>query len=251
MNAIIVEDELSAKELLIKELAVQCPQIKVLTTSDTLITAVSLIKQYQPDILFLDVMIKGGTAFDLIDRLPELDSEIIFITSHDRFAIQAFRVSAVDYLSKPIDGFELKEAVEKVEQKIKNQDVSNHLNLLVSNYRNKESNDAIKIALPTQKGYSFVRPDEIIRCESDNTYTTFFLANGRSIIVSKTLKTCESMLESYAFFRVHNRNLINLKYIEEYERGEGGYVKMTDGSEIAVSRRRKESFIQSFKDHMP
>ncbi len=251
MNTVIIEDELSAQKLLEELLTIHCPSVKVLAKADSVLTGISAIKQYQPDLIFLDAMIKGGTSFDLLEKMPELDSEIIFITSHEKFAIQAFKISAVDYLLKPIDPEELTLAIEKVRRKLKKEDSSNHIKLLLSNYKGQQINGEIKIALPTSKGLSFVRPDQIIRCESDNTYTTFYLVDQRSIIVSKTLKACMSMLEPFAFFRVHNRSLINLKFIEEYERGEGGHIRMIDGSEVAVSRRRKESFLKYFKAYTP
>lgn len=250
MNAIIVEDEAQPLELLESALESRIPDLKVLTRTDSVMSSVSAIKQYQPDIIFLDVLIKGGTGFDVLSQLPNLDAEIIFTTSYEKYAVQAFKISAVDYLLKPIEEEELVAAVERATEKLRMNDTTSHLNLLLANFRNQNS-DEVKIALPTMKGYSFIKPDQIIRCESDNTYTTFFLTDERQILVSKTLKICEQMLEPYAFCRVHNSSLINLKYIEEYERGEGGLIRMTDGSEVSVSRRRREHFIQLFKDHMP
>ena len=250
MHAIIVEDEPKSLELLVSILTSRFSELKILAKTDSVLTSVSAIKQFQPDIIFLDVMIKGGTAFDVLEQLPNLDAEIIFTTSYEKYAVQAFRISAVDYLLKPVEEEELVQATEKAIHNLKLSASSSHLQLLISNFRGQHQ-DEVKIALPTMKGYSFIKPDQIIRCESDNTYTTFFLADKRQVLVSKTLKTCEQMLEAYSFCRVHNSSLINLKYIEEYERGEGGLVRMIDGSEVSVSRRRKEHFIQLFKDHMP
>ncbi|MCV9385985.1 LytR/AlgR family response regulator transcription factor [Reichenbachiella ulvae] len=250
LNAIIIEDEEKQSLLLQNLLKQNFPEIKVMTTCDSVLAGTSAIKQYQPDLLFMDVMINGGTSFDIIEAIPQLDAEVIFTTSFEQYAIRAFRLSAVDFLLKPIAIEELNEAIEKARTKILSERTSAHLQLLISNFRN-PSFESVKIALPTYKGYSFVKPDEIIRCESDNTYTTFFLTDQREILVSKTLKHCEQMLETYSFCRVHNSSLINLKYITEYERGEGGIVKMSDGSEIAVSRRRKEHFLYSFKSQLP
>ncbi len=250
MNAIIIEDEPQPLELLESALALHFPKIRILAKTDSVISSVSAIKQYQPDIVFLDVMIKGGTAFDVLEQLADPDAEIIFTTSYEKYAVQAFKISAVDYLLKPISEEELVRAVEKAMHNLNRAEASSHLRLLLSNFRNHSTAD-VKIALPTMKGYSFIKPDQIVRCESDNTYTTFFLTDKRQILVSKTLKTCEQMLEPYSFCRVHNSSLINLKYIEEYEKGEGGSIRMSDGSEVSVSRRRKEHFIQHFRDLMP
>ncbi len=250
MNAIIIEDEQQPLQLLESALSSGFPEIKILSKTDSVLSSISAIKQYQPDIIFMDVVIKGGTAFDIIEEVINLDAEIIFTTSYEKYAVQAFKISAVDYLLKPIDEEELGNAIAKAKQNLNTSSTSSHLNLLLSNFRSQNTED-VKIALPTTKGYSFIKPDQIIRCESDNTYTTFFLTDQREILVSKTLKACEGMLEPYTFCRVHNSSLINLKYIEEYERGEGGIIRMSDGSEVAVSRRRREHFIQLFKDHMP
>lgn len=250
MNTIIIEDEPKQLEMIQNIIKEKLPGIRILTTSDSVHGGISAIKQYQPDLIITDVMLRGGTAFDMLDQLPELDSEIIFTTSYEQYAIRAFRLSAVDYLLKPLAAEELIAAVDKVREKRKINDVSNHLKLLISNFRSQHV-DEIKIALPTQKGYSFIKPNDIVHCQSDNTYTTFYLIGGDKLLVSKTLKSCEQMLEPYTFCRVHNSSLINLKYIEEYERGEGGIVKLTGGFDIPISRRRKDHFLQLFKSQLP
>lgn len=250
MNALIIEDEARQLELLQGLLEQDSPDIRVVAIADSVMSGLSAIKQYQPHLVFMDVMIKGGTSFDILEQLPHLDSEIIFTTSYEQYAIRAFRLSAVDFLMKPLDAEELREAIDKARKKIHQVSAASQLKVLISNFRNPDA-DHVKIALPTFKGYSFVKPDEIVRCESDNTYTTFYLLDKREILVSKTLKSCEQMLETYSFCRVHNSSLVNLKFVEEYERGEGGMIRMTDGSEVAVSRRRKEHFLHLFKNQLP
>ena len=245
MNVMIIEDEPNQLELLKGLIQTNHPECFILTTADSTHGAVSAIKQYQPDLVFMDVKIKGGTSFDVLGQLPELDSGIVFTTSYEEYAIQAFRMAAIDYLLKPIDSEELASAIKKAKNQKDLTDANHHLKLLLANH-NSNREDA-KIALPTQKGYVFIKPIDIIRCESDNTYTTFFLIGGKQLLVSKTLKTCEQMLERFPFCRVHNSSLINLKHIESYERGEGGIVHMVDGAAVAVSRRRKDHFLQLFK----
>lgn len=245
MNVVLIEDELNQLDVLsglVKELF---PDINIVCTATSVSSGLSAIKQYQPDLIITDVVIQGGTSFDLLEQLENLDSEVIFTTSYEKYAIQAFKISAIDYLLKPIDREELKDAIEKARKRIDLEDTSSHLRLLLANVHSE--NDQVKVALPTMKGYSFVNADEILRCESDNTYTTFFLIDGREILVSKTLKSCEQMLEQFSFCRVHNSSLVNLKHIVEYMRGEGGVVKMKDDSEVAVSRRRKDQFLELFK----
>lgn len=246
MNTIIVEDEAKQLELLINLIQKHLPELRIVATADAVSTGLSAIRQYQPDLVFLDVEIKGGTSFDLLEQFPNLDAAVIFTTSFEQYAVQAFRLSAVDYLMKPIDEAELINAVDKARARIQAADGIRHLELLLRNYRNTEPED-LKIALPTQKGYDFVQPNDIVRCESDNTYTTFYLTDQRKVVVSRTLKNCEQMLAPFTFCRVHNSSLINLNYITEYVRGEGGIVIMADGSEVAISRRRKEHFLQLFR----
>lgn len=250
INAIIIEDEAKQLALLTELLKRHVAEVKIVATADSVLSGISLIKQHQPDIIFMDVMIRGGTSFDILNELPDLESEIIFTTSFEKYAIQAFSLSAIHYLLKPIDPSELIEAVSRAKQKLINSSESSLIKVLISNFKGQNIDD-MKIALPTGKGYIFVKADQIIRCESDNTYTTFFLTDKREIIVSKPLKACEQMLEQFTFCRVHNSSLINLKYINEYSRSDGGMITMTDGVEISISRRRRDAFLQFFKQQLP
>lgn len=201
MNVIIIEDEPKPLALLESILAARYPKLKIVATSNSVISGVSVIKQYQPDIIFMDVMIKGGTSFDILEQLPNLDAELIFTTSYEKFAVQAFRISAVDYLLKPLEEEEVVQAMEKALHNLHVSASTSHLQLLLSNFKGQHQGE-VKIALPTAKGYSFIRPDQIIRCESDNTYTTFFLTDKREILVSKTLKVCEQMLEPLSLIHI-------------------------------------------------
>lgn len=194
----------------------------------------------------MDVMLPPYTSFDLLNELKTIPFEIIFTTSFEEFAVKAFRLCAVDYLVKPVVKEELVAAVEKFKQRKSARETTTHIQTLLENIQATTS-EHTKIALPTLTGYLFVKVNDIVRCESDNTYTTFFMTDKRKIVVSKTLKECEHMLTDYRFYRVHNSHLINLRYMTEYIKGEGGIVKMTDGSQIDVSRRRKDEFMQVLK----
>jgi two-component system LytT family response regulator len=201
-----------------------------------------LVDRLNPDLLFSDVMLPPHTSFDWLQTLVHFPFEIIFTTSFEEYAIKAFRMAAVDYLLKPIDKSELEKALDKFRQKKKSGEDNNNIQHLINNL--KEKTNQTRIALPTMTGFLFVSIKDIVRCESDNTYTTFYMADKRKLVVSKTLKDCEQLLLDYRFFRVHNSHLINLEYITEYIKGEGGLVKMADGSHVDVSRRRKDEFLK-------
>lgn len=244
-SVVIVEDERHQQESLIRMLEEDCRDLRIVGIADSIDDACTVIKEKKPDLVFLDVMLPPYTSFDLLNRIASVSFDIIFTTSFEEFAVKAFRLSAVDYLVKPLVRHELSDAVEKFRMRQRAQISSEHLSVLMRNFQS--SREHKKIALPSLTGYVFVVIDDIVRCESDNTYTTFYLLDKRKIIVSKTLKDCESLLQDFSFFRVHNSNLINLDHIVEYERGEGGVVRMIDGSAVDVSRRRKDDFLRSVK----
>jgi two-component system LytT family response regulator len=241
-QVIIVEDEKSAQKSL-QALLQKWDNIEVLGFASTIKEAADLAERFNPDLIFCDVMLPPHTSFDWLSQLKKIPFELIFTTSFEEFAIKAFKLAAIDYILKPIDPEDLNLAMDRFFAK-KNGAQSNIVELLKNLNATK---DQIKIALPTLHGYLFIKVSEIIRCESDNTYTTFFISDGRKIIVSKTLKQVEEMLSEYGFFRVHNSHLINVSYLVEYLKGEGGQVKLSDGSVVDVSRRKKEEFLKYIK----
>jgi two-component system LytT family response regulator len=179
----------------------------------------------------------------MLARMKRISFEIIFTTSYDHFAVQAFRLSAIDYLMKPIAQNDFAQALEKFKQRHANQNKGANIQNLLSNLQLPEADAKTKIALPTSNGFLFVSINDIFRCESDNNYTTFHTRDKSKIIVSKPMKEIEQMLSRYHFFRIHNSHLINMECINEYIKGEGGAVRMADGSVIEVSRRRKDEFL--------
>ena len=238
-RVVIVEDELSARESL-KSLLPGFPELEVVGEADNLLKADRICKDLSPDLVFCDVMLPGGTSFDWLVSLGKVDFDLIFTTSHQEFAIQAFRLAAVDYLLKPLDKKEVEDAVRRFLDRKTDQTKS--VQQLIQNLQSPRERS--KMALPTMSGLQFVEIRDIIRCESDNTYTTFFLKGKQKILVSKTLKEVETILETYGFYRVHNSHLINMEEVTEYLKGEGGQVKLSDGSVVDVSRRRKEEFLE-------
>lgn len=241
-KTLIVEDDPHAQESLIR-LIRTVPDLELLGIAGTVEEADQLSKTLKPDLVFCDVMLPPVTSFDWLMKLEKIPFELIFTTSFEEFAVKAFRLAAVDYLIKPIAEDEFRQAVDRFRARKKKS--TDQIQSLLRNLSLPREHS--KIALPTLNGYLFLQIRDILRCESDNTYTTFFTTDKRKILVSRTLKDVEQMLEEYRFFRIHNSHLINLDYVAEYFKGEGGHVKLTDGTVIDVSRRRKEEFLGLLK----
>lgn len=244
-DVLIVEDELH-QQLRLTELLKDDPDFNVIGIASSIDQAREMLQRSTPHLVFLDVMLPPHTSFDLLNSLDSIPFDIIFTTSFEEYAVKAFRLSAIDYLLKPVSGIELHTALAKFKEKKRAADTSAHIRLLLDNLDNRRDIPT-KVALPTLTGFIFVTVDDIIRCESDNTYTTFFLVDKRKIVVSKTLKECEQLLTDYNFFRVHNSHVINLEHVAEYIRGEGGIARMGDGSQVDVSRRRKDEFLKRLR----
>lgn len=242
IRTIIVEDDKHAQENLIAYIS-NHKDIELLGIASDLAEAEELCNNLKPDLVFCDVMVPPATSFDWLLKRNEVPFDLIFTTSYEEFAVKAFRLAAVDYLIKPIDPNEFNAALTKYRSK--NSSDQSRITQLLANLTGPKTKS--KVALPTFTGYIFVEISDIIRCESDNTYTTFFLKEKQKILVSRTLKDVENMLAEYSFCRVHNSHLINLSYVAEYYKGEGGQVKLIDGSVIDVARRRKEGFLSQLK----
>lgn len=238
-KAVIIDDESKARNALKNMLSQHCPTIEVAGEGDCVKAGLEAIQTFQPDVVFLDVQMPDGTGFDLLEQLTDIRFKIIFASAYDKFAIQAFKFSAVDYLQKPVEAEKLIDACSRLSETDRFEELNKKLEVLLSN-----KNSFEKIALPTLDGIIFVKIKDIVRCESDNNYTNIFNCNGEKIIVSKTLKEYDEMLTPFNFFRIHKSSLINLAFLSKYKKGEGGYVVMEDGAELEVSRRRKDDFLK-------
>ncbi len=243
LRTIIVEDELRGRNAL-KALLITMPAVKFIGEASNVSDARQLIENKEPDLVLLDIEMPYKNGFDLLAELPNRTFDVIFTTAYDTYAIKAIKFSAMDYLLKPINPEELQVAIEKTIEKRSQNDhkPQNQINNLLENLRtiNKQN---LKLSLPTAEGSIFIPVDEIIRCESDANYTRFFvLSELKPILVSKTLKDYEDLLQGYGFCRVHHSSMINLKHIKKYIKGEGGIAVMIDGAEVEVSRRKRESF---------
>jgi len=210
-------------------------EITVVGEADTRTEAIRLIRQISPDVLFLDIQLKEGDGFDVLQALKPIDFKIIFTTSFETHAIRAIRLSALDYLVKPIEKEIFDQAIRRLLSDFNDSAQKKKIEVLISNL-----SQVKKLALPAQNTIKFVNIDNIVRCLADSNYTWFFLSDRSKILVCRCLKEYEELLEPYGFFRVHQSHLINLRYISEFKKESGGILVMEDSEEIFVARRRKE-----------
>ncbi|NNF36859.1 MAG: response regulator transcription factor [Saprospiraceae bacterium] len=242
IRAIIVDDERESLEVLKLDLQEYCPQVEVLAMCNDPYDAIEKIKRLNPDLIFLDIEMPGLNGFDLLDRLNHYDFDVIFVTAYDEFAIKAIKVSAMDYLLKPIDEEELMDAVHKVEEKQNRYLSKEHVEILMTNLKDTEGRFA-KLAIPSLEGLDFILIDDILYCKADGNYTIIHTKDEK-FIISKTLKMIEHLLENAPFFRTHQSYLVNVNHIRKYLRGVGGELILSDGSNIQVARARKEALMK-------
>ena len=242
LNAIVIDDEPYCCEILVAMLEMDCPEVNVVNVSDNGADAIKAIHQLSPDIVFLDVEMPKMNGFEMLEQLTSINFHLIFTTSYDQYALKAIRFSAIDYLLKPVDREELKNAVNKVRQRIQIP-LPQQLEILMQKIK-QPSSSVNKIALPTMEGLQMIPIDTIISCESDDNYTNIKLKGGKKLLVTRSLKEIEESLEQHSFTRVHRSYLVNLNEIEKYIKGEGGYLVMSDGTSIDVARNKKEGLLK-------
>jgi len=242
IKTIIVDDEQDAVDFINSIIGEYCTSLEVVGKANNVIQGVALIREKDPDLVFLDVEMPNGTGFDLLAQFPEKNFDVVFITAFNHYAIKAIKFSAVDYILKPININEFIDAVNKVvKMRSERRTPGNEgLKILMENLR---SSLPSRLAIPTADGMEYLSPKDIIRIEADRSYSWFFLTGNRKILVSKHLKEFQELLGDRYFFRSHNSHLINLKYVRKYIRKEGGYIEMADGAMLPVSRNRKDLFL--------
>ena len=242
IKAMIIDDEPYCCESLAILLEVYCPEVTVTGIFYDSSEALIAIRKHSPDLIFLDVEMPKMNGFDMLKQLPAINFEIIFTTSYDQYAVKAIRFSAIDYLLKPIDTDELQNAVQKVIRRSQ-KPIAEQLEILMQKIQ-KPSAPISRIALPTMEGLQMIAVDTIISCESDSNYTNLHLKNNKKMVVCRNLKDMEELLEEHSFARVHRCYLVNLNEVEKFVKGEGGYLIMSDGSSIDVSRTKKEFLLK-------
>ena len=241
IRTVLVDDEMDSICVLRGLLATHCPEVDIVGEADGVDTALQVIGRCLPDLLFLDIAMNNENAFDLLDRLSPGNVQVIFVTAWDNYAIRAFKYSAVDYLLKPVDGDELRKAVDKASQASSEKGIARHLKVLTDNISALQTEQ--KMAVPTMKGLTFIYLKDILRLESKSNCTAIFLSNGKRIVTTRTIKEYESLLPEAIFYRVHNSHIINLSKVQNYHKGRGGCLIMEDGSSVEVALRRKEDFL--------
>ncbi|WP_299684709.1 LytTR family DNA-binding domain-containing protein [uncultured Dokdonia sp.] len=250
IKAILIDDDKNLREGMKGLLARFAPTIKIIGEADSVTTGIEVMDTLEPQVVFLDIQLTDGTGFDILEKLTErnktITSNVVFITAHEQYAIKAFRFSALDFLLKPVDPEELQKVIEKIEAVLEKKNDYSHIDLLLENIR-KNVDNFKRIALSTSDGIHLFDISDIIRCESADNYTKFYIRNNKPILISKTLKEYEELLKEHNFERIHQSHLINLSYLKSYIKKDGGYVVMTDESRLPISQRKRERLQEVLK----
>lgn len=239
MNAVLIDDELPNIENLHRLLARYCPKVNVIGHALNVEDGADLIRKLKPDVLFLDIQMGSEQSFDLLERLPDKNFEVIFVTAYDQYGIKAVKFAALDYLLKPVDIDQLIAAVNKAELKIGSRKQNIQLDFLLQHLHKSEYANP-KIALPQQQEIRYLGISEIVRCQADNTYTYFHLKDGENILVSKALKEYAELLQPYGFLRCHQSHLVNPKFVKSWLKEDGGALLLATGEKIPVSKPNRE-----------
>lgn len=243
INAIIIDDEKHCTDNLQWLLNHYCPEIEVVSVCENAQQGLTEINRQQPQLVFLDVEMPDISGFEMLEKMAAINFDIIFTTAFNQYAIRAIKFGALDYLLKPVDKDELRTAVDKL-VKQSNKESLKQLTALLTHIRKSNDLSFQKIALPTLHGYELVPLNNIMYCESKSNYTNIHLNNGQQILVSRTLKDIEELLNTHPFFRIHNSFLVNLQYAIRYTRGEGGFLVLNNDTTVPVSRNKKEELLK-------
>lgn len=238
IRSIVIDDEQHCVRSLLSDLQQHCPSVEVVEACSSAKEGMMAIKKLNPDLVFLDVEMPWMNGFEMLELLGDINFSIIFTTAHDAFAAKAFRISAVDYLLKPIDATDLKVAVQKVEKKMDEGSSLHHISNLLRNMRQPSTEQ--KIALPQREGYEFVDVSTIIYCQAEGAYTKIFINEKKPMLISRTLGDVEELLSPELFQRIHHSTVVNVSYISQFLRTDGGYVVLNNGEKLSVSKAKKE-----------
>ena len=245
IKAIIIDDEIHCLDTLSILLKDFCPQVQLQEQCRSAKQGIEAIEKFKPDLVFLDIEMPVMNGFEILEQFDEIFFAVIFTTSYDQYAIKAIHCSALDYLLKPIDPNELKHAVKKVEEQ-RHLPMAEQFQILLKQIHGK-NNSFNKIAVPTAEGFELIPADQVLYFEANDNYTHLFLKNKNKIIACRTLKEMEEQIQEFtSFLRVHNSYMVNLNEVTKYVRGEGGYLVMSDGSSVNVSRSRKDKLFKFF-----
>ncbi|RYY56847.1 MAG: response regulator transcription factor [Chitinophagaceae bacterium] len=244
IRAVIIDDELNNIANLRGLLQQYCPAVQVTGTALNGQEGALLIREQRPQLVFLDIQMPGQGGFEMLRGLQDHSFEIILVTAFDSYGIQAIRFSALDYLLKPLDIAELTSAVAKAEKRIREKQKNLELENLLTMISNREEKSGHRLALPTLKETRFVHPRDIVRCESSNAYTSFFLRSGEKIVVSRPIFEYDELLADFDFIRCHQSHLVNIHFIKSWLKNDGDFLVLQDGFQVPVSRNKKEAVSQ-------
>lgn len=246
IDAVIIDDEAPAREMLKTLLSEYFNHIRVIGEADSVQEGVQVLKKCNPAVVFLDINLSDGSGFNLLEKLDNVQFQIIFVTAYNSYAINAFKVNALDYILKPIGLSELERAIERLNET--SPTISeNDLPEIVANWRQQNNDQSSKLAIREFDGVRFIQIGEIIRCRSHNNYTEFHMMSGEKIMTSKTLKEYAKILESYNFFRIYQSHLVNLLMVKKILSIEGLYVEMNNGDVLELSRDKKKNLFEKMK----
>lgn len=248
IRTIIIDDEPNSRETLQLMLAEYGDELNIVDSCSNPKDAIISLKKNNPDLIFLDIEMPGMNGFEMLKKISPINFDVVFTTAYDKYAINAIKISALDYLLKPIDTDELRSVITKCIEKKRQRNSQEQFEILFNQTSTKNFH-AQSIALPALDGLLFIKLNDVIRCEANGSYTKFFLQNKETILVSRNLKEYEELLSGKEFFRIHESHLINLSYLKKYIKGDGGQVVLTDGSTLDVARRRKEDFLKNISNH--
>ena len=246
IQVVIIDDERHSVETLRFKLERYCPDVQVEEVFTDPVKGLEYLRNHSIDLLFLDIEMPRLGGFELLESLGEVPFEVIFTTAYDEFGIRAIKVSALDYLLKPVQSQDLQLAIEKFAKRSSHSIPADQLEVLFSNIKEEQQGRRGKIALATKERIEFVSPDDIVACSSDSNYTMVYLSDGRKRLISRTLKDFEEMLSVYNFFRIHHSHMVNLDHVREYVRSDGGYLVMSNDMKLPVARNRREELLAKF-----
>jgi two-component system, LytTR family, response regulator len=247
IKAILIDDEPRGLTSLQKLLELNCPEVDIIASCSSAEEAKEKIRELHPQLIFLDIAMPGKTGFDLLKDIGEINFEIIFVTAHNNYMVQAFHFSAVDYLLKPVEDELLAEAVKRAGKKIEEKSGNEQIETFLHNMQHKSGSQKMKLCIPSLKGFQVIELQDIIYCEASSNYTNFYFTNRPLICASKPIHEYEELLADCNFVRIHKSFLVNLEHIKEYIRGEGGSLMLSNGHEVEVSRRKKDMLMTRMK----
>jgi two-component system, LytTR family, response regulator len=248
MNVVLIDDEASARNAISSLIHIHFPWIQILATAANIEDGYEAIIKFKPDLLLLDIELPDGTGFDLLQKVKHIPIKVIFITGHDEYALDAIKVSALDYVLKPIDSDEFRQALVKAGEIINHEEQLLKLQALHENIQNRKV--LKRIILPTFDHLHFIAVSDIIRAEADSNYTIFILSGGNRIMVSRTIKEFDGLLSGSGMIRIHQSHLVNIQYIDRFYKKDGGYIQLKDGTTLPVSPMLKKQVLKALSDHL-